>query len=132
MSMIATQIRTIREEVILLLRKSGHSVIEAIEKWDRVYSVQYAQAQPGITHTWHIGDYEFEFTKQATKINALQAITQAHEEEYGLRRAKTLRRIAIVIILIVVIVITSTLFEDGSFKLLGIIKGCLPWSICNL
>ncbi len=63
--MKVTSIRIIREDVILLLRRSGYSVVEAVEKWDNVYSAQYYKAKPGVQHTWLIGDYTIEFTKSA-------------------------------------------------------------------
>jgi hypothetical protein len=61
--MIATKIQTIREAVIGLLKRTGHSQIEAVDKWDDVYSKLYASAKPGHKVIWHIGEYVFEFTK---------------------------------------------------------------------
>lgn len=62
--MIATTTHTIRENIIRLLEKSGHTPLQAVNKWDNVYSKQYRDAKPGIAHVWIIGEYEFIFTKQ--------------------------------------------------------------------
>jgi hypothetical protein len=75
--MIATNIHIIRESVILLLRRNGYSVIEATDKWDRVYSVQYSQATPNVPHIWHFGEYELEFIKTGDSEPIEQVQTQA-------------------------------------------------------
>jgi hypothetical protein len=62
--MIATTIHTIRVVVIGLLQKSGHTLIEATQKWDSIYSKQYRDAKPNVTHAWVIGRYTFEFIKK--------------------------------------------------------------------
>lgn len=62
--MFATKVQTIREHVIALLIRAGHSKIEAVDKWDDVYSREYYSAKPGVTVRWLIGEYEFEFTKR--------------------------------------------------------------------
>jgi hypothetical protein len=90
--MIATNIHVIRENVILLLRRSGYSVIEATEQWDSVYSKQYFRALPGHKYTWHIGQYTFEFTKQkGENVDPLALIAQAHEEAQQLEASSKLR-----------------------------------------
>jgi hypothetical protein len=75
--MIATNIHIIRESVILLLRRNGYSVIEAVDKWDRVYSLQYNQATPNVPHIWRFGEYELEFIKTGNTEPIEQVQTQA-------------------------------------------------------
>lgn len=70
-------VHIIREAVILLLRQSGYSVIEAVDKWDRVYSPQYYQATPNVTHVWHIGGQALEFIKVETSEPIEQVQEQA-------------------------------------------------------
>jgi hypothetical protein len=54
---------TIHQSVVALLKRAGYSPIEAERLWDTVYSKQYTQAPAGVTTTWVIGEYTFEFTK---------------------------------------------------------------------
>jgi hypothetical protein len=76
--MKTNNVHVIREAVIMLLRRNGHSVIEAVDQWDRVYSVQYEKASPNVTHCWIIGEYTFEFTKVGEpKVSPVQAETPA-------------------------------------------------------
>lgn len=57
-------IHTIRVVVIQLLEKSGHTPIQATEKWDTTYSEQFRIAKPNVTHAWVIGKYTLEFIKK--------------------------------------------------------------------
>jgi hypothetical protein len=77
MKMQKANVHIIREAVILLLRRNGYSVIEATDKWDRVYSVQYQQATPNVTHVWHIGGQALEFIKIDTSERAEPVQEQA-------------------------------------------------------
>ena len=62
--MVATSIQTIRQAIIALLRRSGHSPIEATNKWDKVYKRTIEHATPNVTHKLIIGKYTFEYTKK--------------------------------------------------------------------
>lgn len=63
--MIATNIKTLRQAVITLLRQAGKSPIEAVDLWDRIYSREIQAARPG-AHRLIIGSYELEYTKPNT------------------------------------------------------------------
>ena len=80
--MIATSKSTIHQAVVRLIVRTGTGRLEAERQWDSVYSVQYDRAEPGHKVTWHIGEYVFEFTKQAQaqQTDPLQLIAQAHTE----------------------------------------------------
>lgn len=99
--MQATNIRTIREDVIRLLRVTGSSVIEATDLWDNVYSTQYHQARPGVPHTWIFGEYELEFTKQDTCPT--QPVEQQDSASPGLFRVVVICAILTILTLILLI-----------------------------
>lgn len=127
--MKTTKVSTIREHVIALHRHAGFSPSESIRLWDDVYSREYYNSKPGVKHTWVIGEYQFEFTKQP--VDPIE--TEAQAAEITSRALSWVKLIAtLLVIVIVLIFLTTTLFEDGSFITLGFIKGCLPWGICNL
>jgi len=133
--MIATKESTVRDAVIVLLRNSRHGAIESVDLWDRVYSKQYHAATPGVTHKFIIGGYVLEYIKQDEFSDLIDVIGAAHEEATKLESASRLRGklqvLALIVIFLALAYVTSQVFEDGSFILLGIIKGCLPWGICQ-
>jgi hypothetical protein len=61
--MVTSHKSTIHRAVVGLIVRTGTGRIEAERQWDSVYSAQYDRAVPGVTHTWKIGAYDFEFTK---------------------------------------------------------------------
>ena len=134
--MIATRISSLRAAVIQLLRRNGNSPIDATDLWDTVYSKQIQNATPGI-HKLLIGEYVLEYTVpfEPPRSDLVELITksnnEAHEAEIASQLRGKLQAIVVIIIVVVTIYLTSTVFEDGSFIVLGYIKGCLPWGICN-
>ena len=130
--MHTTKISSLRHAVIALLKRSGRSPIVAVEEWDSIYSKQIQQAKPG-KHILHIGAYTLEYTKPP--VDPFEVIAQEHTEAVKLEsQSRTLswvKLIAVLIIVIALIFIVTQVFEDGSFIILGFIKGCLPWAVCN-
>lgn len=61
--MVTSHKSTIHQAVVRLIVRTGTGRIEAERQWDSIYSAQYDRAVPGVTHTWKIGEYDFEFTK---------------------------------------------------------------------
>jgi hypothetical protein len=102
--MKATSEKTVHDAVIVLLRKAKHSPIQAEAKWDSVYSRQYHDAKPGVTHRWIIGAYTFEFVKQAPAIDLVDVIAQASQEAHNLETGSRINAwvatIAVIVILI--------------------------------
>lgn len=78
--MKATSIITLRKSVIALLHEAGYSPIEAVDKWDRVYSRQIQEAAPG-THTLIIGKWTLEYTKPS--IPSPVDLNELIEQERG-------------------------------------------------
>lgn len=138
--MKATHKSTVHQSVVTLVRRQGYSPIEAERQWDSIYSKQYEQAAPGTTHTWKIGQYDFEFTKVVEGRNidlaavVSECLDEARERENEaviLGWFRLASALSVIVILIALIYLTTTVFEDGSFIFLGLIKGCLPWGICS-
>ncbi len=96
--MKTSHIRTIRENVIYLLRVSGYTVIEAVDLWDKVYSRDYELSKPGIKHAWHIGEYTFEFTKVSTD----QPVTEPAQEVQTKSGSQVLTWLAVITAIIIV------------------------------
>ncbi len=135
--MVTSHKSTIHQAVVRLIVHSGTGRIEAERQWDSIYSKQYDRAVSGVTHTWKIGAYDFEFTKifDGRDVDPFEVIAQAHTEAVTLettsRTLSWVKLIAVLVIVISLVVITTTVFEDGSFISLGFIKGCLPWGLCS-
>ena len=92
--MIATSKSTIHQAVVTLIVRTGTGRLEAERQWDNIYSRQYDRAEPGRKVTWHIGEYTFEFTKQAQtqpQRDPLELIAQAHTEAQQAETSSRLR-----------------------------------------
>jgi hypothetical protein len=127
--MIATNVRTLKDTAILLLKESGYSPIEALNRWNNVISVEIHNARPG-THIILIGKYELEYTKKGET----ETLEPAPIEPSGAGAIFWLVIFALISLLIVGTLIATnvTIFEDGSWALGSLINGCLPLGICNL
>jgi hypothetical protein len=109
LAMVTSHKSTIHRAVVGLIVRTGTGRIEAERQWDRVYSEQYDRAVPGVTHTWKIGQYDFEFTKvfEGHDVDPLELIAQAHAEAQNAERDDTIRgwfRLARAISVIVIVI----------------------------